>query len=370
MAEIIVVTWDGGGNVPPALAIAHELAARGHGIRVLGHRSQRVVIEAAGFLAVANAHSRDFRAGDPHSTRDLLATFGDRGMGRDLVVELARQPADLVLIDALMFGALNAARGSGVRYAVLEHFYDEYYRSALRSPLGLVLRVAGLRPGRSLQEAAVRVVTSLPELDAVHPLEARHPGGMVSQVGPIVSWRPRVPAEPTILVSLSTFGYAGMAERLQTAVEGCAGLPARLVVTTGPRIDPASLHAPAGVEVHRFVPHAELMPEVSVLLGHGGHGTTMTALAHDVPVAVLPLDPRSDHEVVGRSLERAGAGRLLSRTASADEIRVAVGALLADGPHRDAVARLGARVRSSAGAVGAADALESTLPARAHRTSG
>lgn len=370
MAEIIIVTWDGGGNVPPALAIAQELAARGHGIRVLGHRSQRDVIEAAGFRAVPTPHSRPFRAGDPHSTRELLATFGDRGMGRDLVAELARQPADLVLVDALMFGALHAARGSGVRYAVLEHFYDEYYRSALRSPLGLVLRVTGLRPGRSLSDAAVRVVTSLPELDVVHPLDPRHPGGPVSQVGPLVSWRPRVPSEPTILVSLSTFGYAGMAERLQTAVDGCAGLPARVVVTTGPRVDPASVRAPAGVEVHRFVPHDELMPGVSVLLGHGGHGTTMTALAHDVPVAVLPLDPRSDHEVVGRSLERTGAGRLLSRTASADEIRVAVASLLADGPHRDAVARLGARVRSSAGAVGAADALESALPARAHRTPG
>ena len=26
MAEIVVVTWDGGGNVPPAFAIAAELA--------------------------------------------------------------------------------------------------------------------------------------------------------------------------------------------------------------------------------------------------------------------------------------------------------------------------------------------------------
>lgn len=360
MAQIIIVTWDGGGNVPPALAIAHELSARGHGIRVLGHRSQRDVIEAAGFSAVPTTHARPFRAGDPHSTPDLLATFGDRGMGRDLVAELARQPADLVLVDALMLGALDAARASGVPYAVLEHCYDEYYRSALRGPLGLLLRITGLRPGRSLRDAAVRVVTTLPELDSVRA------DGVVRQVGPIATWQPRVTSEPTVLVSLSTFGYAGMAERLQTAVTGCAGLPARVIVTTGPRIDPASLHAPAGVEVHRFVPHEQLMPQVSVLLGHGGHGTAMTALAHDVPVAVLPLDAKADHEAVGRSLERAGVGRLLRRTASADDVRVAVGALLNDGPHRDAVARLGARVRSSSGAVGAADALEAALPSHAH----
>ena len=209
--------------MPPALAIARELAARGHGIRVLGHRSQRDVIEAAGFRAVPTPQARQFRAGDPHSRADLLATFGDRGMGRDLMVELARQPADLVLVDALMFGALNAARASGVRYAVLEHFYDEYYRSALRSPLGLVLRASGLRPSRSLRDAAVRVVTSLPELDAVHPLGSRHPGGPVSQVGPLVSWRPRVPSEPTILSGCR--GASRCPDPVVRRCRGCGGCP-------------------------------------------------------------------------------------------------------------------------------------------------
>ena len=67
MAEIVVVTWDGGGNVPPALAIAAELAARGHGIRVLGHRSQRDAIEAAGFTPVGRPRDpRLHRGGHPH----------------------------------------------------------------------------------------------------------------------------------------------------------------------------------------------------------------------------------------------------------------------------------------------------------------
>jgi len=47
----------------------------------------------------------------------------------------------------------------------------------------------------------------------------------------------------------------------------------------------------------------------------------------------------------------------------------AVGALLADGPHRAAAARLGAAVRSAPGATGAADALEGVL-AGSGQTSG
>ena len=355
MAEIVVVTWDGGGNVPPAFAIAAELAARGHGIRVLGHRSQRESIEAAGFTPVAVRETRDFTVGGTHSDRELIATFGDRGTGRDLRAELDRHPADLVLVDALTIGALDAVRSSGVRYAVLEHFFDGYYQGLLRGPLGVVLRAKGLRPGRALRGAAVRLVTSLPELDDVRP------GGPVCQVGPVVTWAPRVVGEPTVLVSLSTFGYAGMRERLQDALDGCAGLDARVVVTTGPHVDPASLRVPAGVEVHRFVPHDELMPRASVVVGHGGHGTAMRALAHDAPVVVLPMDPRSDHLMVGRSLERAGAGRVVPSGGGPHGVAGAVGALLADGPHRATAARLGTLVRSSPGAAGAADALETAV---------
>jgi len=356
MAEIVIVTWDGGGNVPPALAIAAELESRGHGIRVLGHAAQRPVIEAAGLRAVPTSDTRDFRIAGTHSDRELVATFGDRGAGRDLLAELSRQPADLVLVDALTFGALDASRASGVPYAVLEHFYDGYFRGLLRGPLGLALRAKGLRPGRSLRDAAVRIVTSLPELDPVSG------GGSVRQVGPLVTWGPRIAADPTVLVSLSTFGCAGMRERLQDALDGCAGLDARVVVTTGPHVDPASLRVPPGMEVHRFVPHEELMPCASVVVGHGGHGTAMRALAHDATVAVLPLDPRADHVMVGRSLERAGAGRLVSASGGPAATAAAVGQLLADGPHRAAAARLGAAVRSAPAVHGAADALEGVLP--------
>ncbi len=355
MAEIIVITWDGGGNVPPTFAIATELAAREHAVRVLGHPAQRTAIEAAGFTPVATRETRDFRVGADHGVMELLATFADKGMGRDLRAELARRPADLVLVDALMLGALDAARESRVRYAVLEHFFDAYYQGALGGPLGLLVRARGLRPSRSLRDAAVRVVTSLPELDRVRP------GAPVSQVGPIVTWNSREPGEPAVLVSLSTFGYSNARKRLQDAIDGCAGLPARIVVTTGPHIDPAALRVPAGVEVHRYVPHDELMPGASVVLGHGGHGTAMRALAHDAAVVVMPLDAKADHRLVGRAIERCGAGRLLAAKARPDAIGAAMGALLAEGPHRAAAARLGAAIRSSPGAAGGADALEAVL---------
>ena len=63
-----------------------------------------------------------------------------------------------------------------------------------------------------------------------------------------------------------------MQRSLQNVVDATAGLDARVVVTTGPAVDPDGAARPGHVEVHRFVPHVELMPSATLLVGHGGHG--------------------------------------------------------------------------------------------------
>ncbi len=167
--------------------------------------------------------------------------------------------------------------------------------------------------------------------------------------------------DPLVLVSLSTFAFAGMAPALQRIVDACARLDARIVVTTGAALDPTDLHAPASVEVHRFVPHVEVMPHATLLIGHGGHGTTMQALAHDLPVVVMPMDSRADQAMVGRSLEHAGAGRVVAKKATTPQLAPVIASMLSDGPHRTAAARLGATIRARPGATRSADLLVEML---------
>ena len=57
MAEILFVTWDGGGNVPPAVGIAAELRRRGHRVRFVGHAPSATPLEAQGFEVAAD-HAR------------------------------------------------------------------------------------------------------------------------------------------------------------------------------------------------------------------------------------------------------------------------------------------------------------------------
>ena len=51
----------------------------------------------------------------------------------------------------------------------------------------------------------------------------------------------------------------------------------------------------------------------------------------------------------------------MSKKAPAEELRPVIAGLLADGPHREAAARLGEQVRAMPGAAHAADQIESLL---------
>ena len=47
-SRFLFVTWDGGGNIPPELAIARRLVARGHSVRFLCDPTLEADVRAAG----------------------------------------------------------------------------------------------------------------------------------------------------------------------------------------------------------------------------------------------------------------------------------------------------------------------------------
>ena len=84
MADILFVTWDGGGNVPPALGIADELQARGHRRPLPRPPSQAPAVAGAGleFSRLPHARGRSTRPTPATRRSTVLATFSDRGDGR------------------------------------------------------------------------------------------------------------------------------------------------------------------------------------------------------------------------------------------------------------------------------------------------
>lgn len=355
MTAITFVLWDGAGNVPPTLAVAEELAARGHEVDVLGHASLSERVARKGLAFTAFSRARAWDATQPEGPVAMVGMFSDSAMGEE-VVEHVRARSSRVVIDCLLFGAMRACREAGFDYVALEHTCDAFLRKAARGPFGLILRLRGFRPLGLLDAAVARVTMTVPELDPGH--------GDVTHVGPVVRaapWSSNEERAPAVLVSLSTYPYPDLKKLWQRIFDALDGLDARVVATTGPAADPATLRIPEGVEVHRWLDHAEILSEVTLVVGHGGLGTTMAALAHGVPLLVLPLDPSGDQPFIGKAVESAGAGRTLSRKTKGPVIRRTIEELLADGPHRDAARRLGERIRHMDGRTGGADVIEATL---------
>src|SRR3954470_11334448 len=62
-SSVLLVTWDGSGNLPPELSLARALMARGHTVRALAHGSLREPMEREGieFLPLHGARPYDSR---------------------------------------------------------------------------------------------------------------------------------------------------------------------------------------------------------------------------------------------------------------------------------------------------------------------
>jgi len=360
MSTVLLVTVDLGGNVPPAIGIAAELARRGH--RVVVHADEAVRARAA-------AAGCDFRPADgpaydpllPRGTvktlREITRLFADRSRGRSAVAAARSLGADVVLVDALLLGAAAELEAAGLPTVLLGHTTWEYLRRNFGpGPVGALLRMRGAAPMPIVAQAARVLLLTDGSLDPAEPLPRN-----VARVGAVLqdgegAATPATP--PTVLVSLSSIWYPGMREALQRALDGLASLPVHLEVTTGRTIPAAQLRVPANAVVHAFADHAPLLATASAVVGHGGHATTTRALAHGVPILVLPMHPMLDQPMIGRAVAASGAGLTLPKSASPEAIRNAVERLLGDPAFARAAGRLGAGLRSRDGAVTGADEIE------------
>jgi UDP:flavonoid glycosyltransferase YjiC (YdhE family) len=93
----------------------------------------------------------------------------------------------------------------------------------------------------------------------------------------------------------------------EVAMEAVAHLPARVLLTTGYGLEDGRMVAP-GPHVHiaRWVPQADVLASASVVVCHGGSGTTLGALAAGVPLVIAPLF--ADQPENARRVADLGAG--------------------------------------------------------------
>ncbi|KOX25965.1 glycosyl transferase [Saccharothrix sp. NRRL B-16348] len=134
--------------------------------------------------------------------------------------------------------------------------------------------------------------------------------------------------EPLVYLTLGTaFGEAGV---LRTAIDGLAAVGTKVLVAAGPTVDVNALgELPDNVVVLPWVPQADLLPHVDLVVHHGGSGTTMGTFGAGVPQLILPQG--ADQFANAAVVTEAGLGdQLLGADVTAEAITAKARHLLAD----------------------------------------
>jgi UDP:flavonoid glycosyltransferase YjiC (YdhE family) len=142
---------------------------------------------------------------------------------------------------------------------------------------------------------------------------------------------------PLVYVSFGTVaGGTPMAGALYSgALAAAADLPVRVLMTVGRELDVDTLGPlPRNVHVERFVPQADVFGHASLVVTHGGSGTTLGSLAAGLPLVVVPLF--ADQPDNARRVAAAGAGVV----AEPPGIREAIETVLGEAKYERAAQRL------------------------------
>ncbi len=325
---LLVVTWDGAGNLPPILALVNALVCRGHIVHVLAHEVQRMSIEAAGgaFLSFDTTAQIDHGRSQPLGANPLASLLElDRDAANDLLAACDSLAPDALLVDRMLPGALSAAKRTGRPTAALVH-----------ALYGAFVSFAGGVFRGPIDEADLALGFTYAALDDA----AAAPSHLVF-VGPArpataaTGWTRCRPGRPLVMASLSTGlqGTPGTQQALlQRVCDALAPLDIEALVTTGRGIAPENLVAGPSTTLARFVPHEVVLAQADLLITHAGHGSVAAGLAAGVPMLCLP--PGGDQPFNAARVAQLELGETLDPASPSDLIGDSVKRLLADADMR------------------------------------
>jgi MGT family glycosyltransferase len=159
---------------------------------------------------------------------------------------------------------------------------------------------------------------------------------------------------PLLYLSLGSLGSGDVA-LMQALIDSLAGTRHRVIVSMGPQHEQLRLGANmAGAE---FLPQTSVLPQVDLVITHGGNNTVTECLYFGRPMVLLPLF--WDQYDNAQRIHETGFGRRLDTYGHAPEaLTGAIDALLGDGALRARLDAVSARLRSAPGTVAAANAIE------------
>ncbi len=381
-----MVTLHAAGNWPPEFTLIRALVERGHEVRVISDASHAEQITTAGaaYRAYRYAPQRDpttryANLSETEMTRLVRTVLLSRAYADELLAEVDREAADVLLVDWMLLMAGVAAESTGLPMATLWH--TVYARAAGLTRMGapMVEQLNAFReekrlpPVDDLRESVERAHAIIAFTHEAFDTAGKDAPAHLHYVGPLAClpepFQPhRLPwadddRRPLILVSYST-SFQDQVSILQRVADAVADLSVRVLLTLGEAIRADELRLPDNVVARKFVPHAAVLPDASLVVTHAGHGTVMAATTAGVPMVCTPMG--RDQHTVSECVERRGLGVVAPMTASSEELRGLIASAVGDEELHQRARRFAAGVNLEAGlrrAVQVLEGLQSTRPA-------
>jgi UDP:flavonoid glycosyltransferase YjiC (YdhE family) len=335
-------------------------------------------MRAAGFEA-----KRYSRAPEPAVDRSFEANperFTVPAAGLELAADVREvlddERPDLLVADCMLPAALAAGESAGTPTASVVHFPYGLARSVLsrgagawttdRAVLDETRGALGLPPTPSdlaAWESPQLLLVTLPRwFDAPidYPAHVVHAGPIGIRTGR--GARRLANSRPRALLSFSTTVIDGQSDLVRHA---CAALePAGVdgLLTLGPALEPVMETRLRGVELIDWADHDALLPDVDMVVTHGGLGTTLRSLAHGKPLLVLPLG--RDQLFNAQRVAELEVGIHLPANAPPERISEALTRLVSHLGFRDAARQAAARIAAERPDRTAAEALARTAATR------
>lgn len=333
--RVLFATTANDGHFGPLAPFARACVAAGHDVRVAAPASYGEALARAGFQhepfadappeiigpVMGSLPTMTFAEADDTVIREVFGRIDAQAALPALLQTMDNWRPDVVVRESAEVGSLAAAERHGVPHVhVCIGMHDAASRLAdtMAEPLAELGRIAGLAEGQMASALAGETVFSLvPELldhasgDLLPGVDAFR---RFNEPTPAVTGeRPPEWGDPELPLLYVTFGsvagsippFAGV---FREALDALAHLDVRVLMTVGRQVDPNGLGPwPSNAHVLQWFPQDAVLAHAAAMLGHGGFGTTMGALAAGVPQAVAPLFS-FDQAVNGDHVASVGAG--------------------------------------------------------------
>lgn len=375
MANILIIVPPLTGHINPTVSLGQALIDRGHQVGWIGFESAlKKSLPEGRTLHPLNISSSDEegRHADLLSQRERRGFAGLHFLWERFLIPLAHQTfaevahlltqlqPDLCIVDqqmlagALACDALNipfltsSTTSASVLDALPELPQVAEWTTGLLKNLWNALQVPlPARAQLDLSSLGVLVFSSERLVKASRP-DLALPSHLIF-VGPALEgqrasipfdWSRLNPSQQKLFFSMGTVNAERSESLYRRLIEALCDSDIQVIAAAPPE---HFVDAPAHWIISERVPQLELLPHVNAVFCHGGHNTTLEALAFGLPLVIAPI--RDDQPVIAEQVKAVNAGiRVHFQRAKPLQLRQVIERVLNDSTLKEAALALRAEI--------------------------